>query len=192
MSNLANQASDSIQRLPDGSVDWGRTLSTHRPWLVTVLLARGVEAGAIEEVLQEVGSAAIANASQLKEVHKVAPWLYRIAVVQALQYRRRLGRQKKLVERYAERVPESTTSSEPDPLGWLLAKEQRQLVRQAIAAMPGRDAEMLLLKYTQDWSYRELADHLGISTSAVEARLHRARQKMRQALARLSPELVSR
>jgi RNA polymerase sigma factor (sigma-70 family) len=58
--------------------------------------------------------------------------------------------------------------------------------------MPKRDAELLLLKYTEDWSYRQLADHLGISTSAVEARLHRAREKMRRQLAQLSPETISR
>ena len=46
-----------------------------------------------------------------------------------------------------------------------------------------RDAELLLLKYTEDWSYRQIAANLGVSESAVEARLHRARQKLRSALA---------
>ena len=46
-----------------------------------------------------------------------------------------------------------------------------------------RDKEILLLKYTEAWSYRQLADYLGISTSAIEARLHRARQRLRDELA---------
>jgi RNA polymerase sigma-70 factor (ECF subfamily) len=45
-----------------------------------------------------------------------------------------------------------------------------------------KDAELLLLKYTEDWSYHELAAHLGISHSAVETRLHRARQRLRAEL----------
>ena len=53
----------------------------------------------------------------------------------------------------------------------------KQLVR--------RDAEILLLKYTEDWSYRDLAGRMGISESAVEARLHRARQRLRNELAAL-------
>ena len=53
----------------------------------------------------------------------------------------------------------------------------------AIKRLVRRDAEILLLKYTEDWSYRELAEHLGISESAVEARLHRARQRLRSELA---------
>ena len=51
------------------------------------------------------------------------------------------------------------------------------LVRRSLACLPRRDAEILLLKYTENWSYRQLAEHLGLSTSAVEARLHRARQE---------------
>jgi RNA polymerase sigma-70 factor (ECF subfamily) len=59
------------------------------------------------------------------------------------------------------------------------------MVRQALETLPPRDAEIMLLKYSEDWSYQQLAEHLGLSVSAVEARLHRARQKMRQALLRL-------
>ncbi|MFH1268527.1 MAG: sigma-70 region 4 domain-containing protein, partial [Planctomycetota bacterium] len=58
-------------------------------------------------------------------------------------------------------------------------------VRTALERLPGRDAEILLLKYTEDWSYRELAERLGISRSAVQARLHRARKRMRTELAAL-------
>jgi RNA polymerase sigma-70 factor (ECF subfamily) len=65
------------------------------------------------------------------------------------------------------------------------------MVRQALDRLPRRDAEILLLKYTEDWSYRQVAEHLGLSTSAVEARLHRARRKMRRVLARLDPTLAA-
>jgi RNA polymerase sigma factor (sigma-70 family) len=173
-------------------IDWRQELSRHRRWLATVLLARGVEPRAVEEVLQEVSAAALTGADRLRDQTKVAPWLYRIAVVSALQHRRRQGRSKKFLRSYAERVASVDRHTEPDPLDWLLAEEQRQLVRQAIEHLSPRDAEILLLKYTEDWSYRQLAEHLGISTSAVEARLHRAREKMRQALASLAPNQYSR
>ena len=54
-----------------------------------------------------------------------------------------------------------------------------------MSRLPKRDAEILMLKYTEDWSYRALAEHLGISESAVETRLHRARQRLRTELAAL-------
>ena len=172
------------------TIYWQQVLSRHRRWLTTVLLARGVEASAVEDVLQEIGAAAVAG--RLRDPAKVAPWLYRIAVTTALQHRRRLGRRKKLLESYADQAAVDSSSTEADPLDWLLAEEQRQIVRQAIEHLPPRDAEMLLLKYTEDWSYRQLAEHLGISTSAVEARLHRAREKMRRVLTTLAPDRFSR
>ncbi len=175
---------------PDPNVDRQRVLSEHRRWLATVLRARGVEDGSLDEVLQEVHTAAVKNAVQLRDPQKLAPWLYRIAVTCALQHRRRLGRGRRLLERYVADRANRLSETEPDPLDWLLADEQRQIVRQAITKLPARDAELLLLKYTEDWSYRQLAEHLGITTSAVEARLHRARAKMRRALARLAPEVV--
>jgi len=115
---------------------------------------------------------------------KTAPWLYRLAVTQALLYRRKMGRRRNLTTRYAERNrPTEQDSRTPDPLGWLLAEERRSQVRAAMARLPKRDAEILLLKYTEDWSYSDLAKHLGISQSAVEARLHRARKRLREQLA---------
>ena len=171
-------------------IDWQRELSQQRHWLATVLLARGVEPGAVDEVFQEVCAAAIAGADKLRDSRKLAPWLYRIAVLTALQYRRRMGRHRKLARRYAEHTA-SQHEPEADPLQWLLAEEQRQLVRQAVEHLSPKDAEMLLLKHTEDWTYRELAEHLGISVGAVEARLHRARGKMRRALTKVAPESFS-
>ena len=48
-----------------------------------------------------------------------------------------------------------------------------------------RDSEILLLKYAEDWNYVQIADRLGVSHSAVETRLHRARARLRDALAEL-------
>ncbi len=172
------------------SIDWSRMLDEHRRWLATVLRARGVEVSAVEEVLQEVQAEALRSADRLRDSAKVAPWLYRIAVTCAMQYRRRMGRRRRLMEGYAAEQEVSSSSAEPDPLDWLLAEEQQRIVREALTKLSSRDAELLLLKYTEDWSYRQLAEHLGVSTSAVEARLHRAREKMRCALAQLAPEII--
>lgn len=82
---------------------------------------------------------------------------------------------------------ESTRDREvaADPLDWLLASERRQMVRVAVERLAPLDAEVLLLKYTENWSYDEIAKHLGVSHGAVESRLHRARQRLREQLASL-------
>ncbi len=167
-------------------VAWPMLLAEHQRWLRTVILARLRSTEGVEEVLQEVSLAVLRGRAPLIDATKVAPWLYRLAVVQSLLYRRRCGRQRKLVDRFAQHWPATEQDrANDDPLLWLLADERRQLVREALERLPSRDAEILLLKYTEHWSYHQLAAHLGISHSAVETRLHRARAKMRTELTKL-------
>ena len=74
-----------------------------------------------------------------------------------------------------KRIPASR-----NPLRWLVADERRRMVRTALEQLVQRDREILLLKYSEDWSYKELAEHLGITQVALQARLHRARQRLRE------------
>ena len=166
------------------SIDWPRVLADNDHWLRTIVAARLGEPQAVDEVMQEVAMAAVRQCAPLADPAKAAPWLYQVAVRQTLLYRRKHGRRRKLVDRYAQRnQPGEADDRQVDPLGWLLAEERRVQVRVALARLERRDAEILLLKYTEDWSYRTLAEHLGVSESAVEARLHRARQRLRNELA---------
>jgi RNA polymerase sigma-70 factor (ECF subfamily) len=166
------------------AIDWGAALAQHDRWLRTAVLSRLGERQAVDEVMQDVAVAALAQRAPLDDVAKVGPWLYRIAVRRSLLYRRQRGRQHKLVGRYAwVRAVGRNGEAQADPLEWLVRDERRSLVREALDRLARRDAEILLLKYTEDWSYRELAAHLGIAESAVETRLHRARCRLREALA---------
>ena len=177
----------------DATLDWPQILAQHDRWLRTVVYARLGSGQAVDEVLQEVALAAVEQRSPLEDPAKVAPWLYRLAVTQALLYRRRQGRSRGLIERFATRFrPSEVDHRTTDPLEWLVARERGELIRQSLEALPRRDREVLLLKYTENWSYRELSDHLGISPSAVEARLHRARTRMRQELAKLDVVEIAR
>jgi len=165
-------------------IDWPRVLAEHGRWLRTVVGARLGEPQAIDEVMQEVSLAAVRQKAPLADPAKLGAWLYRLAVRYALLHRRKQGRRRKLIGRFADRYrPTEPDHRESDPLDWLIRQERRALVREAVARLPPRDAEILLLKYTEDWSYRELAEHLGVSESAVETRLHRARARLRTALA---------
>lgn len=163
----------------DGQI-WSARLAIHARWLRTVIIARSGDAAAVDEIYQEIALATVRQNPDVPET-KVAPWLYRVAVRQALMYRRRLGRQRKLRQRVALE-PSIEGEETLDPLIWLLADERQQLIRRAVGQLHSKDAELLLLKYTEDWTYQELAEHLGISHSAVETRLHRARQRLRTAL----------
>jgi RNA polymerase sigma-70 factor (ECF subfamily) len=59
----------------------------------------------------------------------------------------------------------------------------RIVVREAVAALPLRDRELVALRYGADLSARQIAELLGLKTNAVEVALHRLHAKLRQALA---------
>lgn len=164
--------------------DWAATLAAHERWLRTVVYARLGERDAVEDVMQEIALAAVRQSAPLHDATKVAPWLYRLAIHQCLLYRRKCGRRRKLTDRYvAARPPVEHDAHTPDPLEWLLADERQRLVREALGRLPPRDAEILMLKYSENWNYHEIARKLGLSHAAVETRLHRARRRMRDELA---------
>lgn len=170
------------------AIDWQQTLMEHDRWLRTVVAARVGERAAVDEVMQEVALAAVRQQAPLADPSKVAPWLYRLAVTQSLLFRRKAGRRRRLRERFADQFRPTERDPEAlDPLVWMVNRERQELVRQALARLPRRDAEILLLKYSEDWTYRQLSDHLGTTESAVESRLHRARRKLRSELVQLEP-----
>jgi RNA polymerase sigma factor (sigma-70 family) len=183
---MPNPRPEPEARAAAASIDWPSVLAEQDRWLRTVVYARVGEPQAVDEVMQEVSLAAVRQHAPLADPAKVGAWLYRLAVRHSLLYRRKQGRKRKLIDRYAQRYrPSEADNRQPDPLGWLLTEERRTQVRAAMSRLAKRDAEILLLKYTEDWSYRDLAEHLGVSESAVETRLHRARQRLRTELAAL-------
>jgi RNA polymerase sigma-70 factor (ECF subfamily) len=178
---------------PSAALPWAAALETHAPWLTTIIAVRLGEAQAVDDVMQEVAlavsqSAARAGQTAAETPRDWGPWLYRIAVRQALLYRRKAGRRRRWMHRYAADLPAHPVAG--DPLSWLLRDERDTLVRRAVARLPPREAEILLLKHVEDWSYREIAARLGTTPKAVETRLARARARLRSDLsanADLSP-----
>ncbi len=173
-------------------IDWASALAEHDRWLRITVGARLGERQAVDEVMQEVALAAVEQRAPLSDSGKVGSWLHRLAVRKALLYRRRRGRQSRLVDRFALREPSRDDTSQRDPLDWLLLGERLQHVRDALRQLAPRDAEILLLKYSDDWTYRQLADHLGTTIATVETRLHRARGRLRSVLAAIDDREISK
>jgi RNA polymerase sigma factor (sigma-70 family) len=165
-------------------MDWGACLAAHEHWLRKVIYARTGERQAVDEVFQQVALAAVEQRAPLAEWEKAAAWLHRLAVVCSARYRRKLGRGRKAMAAVAEQRRHESNGHAPDLLEWLSGQERQDQTRQALGQLAGRDAEVLLLKYGERWSYRQIAERLGITEKAVDTRLVRARERLRQELLR--------
>jgi RNA polymerase sigma-70 factor (ECF subfamily) len=168
------------QALPP--TDWGSALAAHEGWLRKVILARTGEVQAVDEVFQRVALAAVEQAAPLADPAKVAPWLHRLAVIQSARYRRTLGRERRAMRSFTERQIDLGNGFAGDVLAWLVARERHDQTQQALTRLEGADVEILMLKYGERWSYRQIAGRLGITEKGVETRLTRARARLRHEL----------
>ncbi len=171
----------------NGFIDWEAAISEHQRWLRTVVVSRLGSAHAADEVMQDVAVHAMKQRPELDDASNARAWLYRVAVRQSLLLRRRLGREKRRNQRFVEREAGVNGSGpfENSPLDWILKDEERSLIRDAIGRLRPKDREILMLKYTENWTCRELSEHLGIRVTTIETRLQRARHRLRQELARV-------
>ena len=156
-------------------------------WLRTVVRSRISEQDAVEDIMQNIALALVRQREALDEINKVGAWLYQIAVRQVLMYRRTRGRRRRFENRVADNPTDVTPNYEsPNPLERVLAAEQQQQVQEAMQQLDEIDRQVLLLKYSEGWTYRQLADHLGVKEDTVEYRLTKARKKLRRLLAQTS------
>jgi RNA polymerase sigma factor (sigma-70 family) len=164
----------------DGEVriDWDAEYRRHARWLRTVVASRLQEPAAVEDVMQQIALAIAREDRRPREAARIGAWLYRVAVKQCLQHRRTAGRRR----RFLHTLSQTTAGGQPppEPLDWLLYEERVQSVRFALGQLSDLDRQLLLLRYTEDWSCRQLAEHLGVSVSAVEYRLQLARERLRR------------
>jgi len=66
----------------------------------------------------------------------------------------------------------------PSPEKAALEKEKQALVQAILAELPETDRAAIILQFWHDYSYEEIAETLGLSSSAIKSRLFRARRLM--------------
>ena len=90
-------------------------------------------------------------------------------------------------EEYAGPELASNPSDRPDLS--LERAERDVLVRRAMDALPAAQKAVLVLSRYEGLSYKQIAEVMDISVSAVESKLHRAKQTLREKLHVYSKDL---
>jgi RNA polymerase sigma factor (sigma-70 family) len=108
-----------------------------------------------------------------------APWLHRAAANTALNAVRSRTRRARREANYGALA----VSSSVDPADVAEIKEQRQLVRMALARIPRKGATVLALRYG-GLSYAEVAQALGVNIGQIGTLLRRAEAALRREVER--------
>lgn len=145
-------------------------LLTHRETVFLICLGFVRRRGDAEELAQETYLRALRCIPDLRDEALLKAWLCRIARNTCLDHLRRakLRRFIGLAE-----APEPRTPGTPETL--LQHEERYFALRAAVAAMPGKLRDVLVLREYGELAYQEIAASLGIEPGTVMSRLHRAR-----------------
>ncbi len=132
-----------------------------------------------EDLCQESFMNLIKASGNYRPDGKFQSWLFRIAGNKA---RSRLRRRKIIRWVSLTTDNDNTPAPESDALETLAELEQQRMVQQAIARLPQRQQQALVLKQYQAMSYQEIADTMETSVPSVQMLLHRAMNAMRKDL----------
>jgi RNA polymerase sigma-70 factor, ECF subfamily len=170
------------------------------PLMLRIALMHVSSRAVAEEVVQEAWLGVLKGLDRFEGRSSLKTWILRIVANQA----RSRG------ERERRSVPVSSLTPADDepavdparfrpfddpryPGGWtlppaplpeerLLAEETLARVREAIAALPARQQEVILLRDVEGWEPEEVSEALGITDGNQRVLLHRARSKVRTEL----------
>lgn len=157
----------------------------HREPLLRLIRAHTGTNDEAVDVLQDCFVSAFANLHQLDPTRSMRPWLARIAINKARDWRRR-----RVVRRFfwmALPLSPDVADTVADDRPWadtvLDDRATLSLTMAALASLPSSLKEPLILSTFDGWSQAAIGEFLGISEKAVETRIRRARARLRDALA---------
>ena len=155
--------------------DWQEILSREGPavWR-TAYRILGNRADA-DECFQEAFLAAL-EVSRRERIKQWRALLQRLATARAVDRLRERARR-----RSREQPADMNALCDAEPQS-LLDAEFSERLRVAIARLPRKQAQVFSLHCLDDWSYQEIAGHMGISINAVGVLLHRGRKHLRRLL----------
>lgn len=125
-----------------------------------------------EELAQEAFVRALRAMPRFAGERRFYPWMTVIAQRLCIDHHRRASR----VEPSAE-VDAGTVEPDHDEL-W--AAVDRRHLGAAVERLAPRHREILELREQRGWTYQQIADHLEVPITTVEALLHRARKALRR------------
>lgn len=150
---------------------------------------------AAEDVVQETFLQVHNSAADFDPARRLKPWLFTIAANKARDYLRKLGRRREVPfdayvgneDEAGQRFIDLLSGDDVVPDEDLLLEEKRGLVKSLTEAMPTKLSEVLILAYYHRFSYKEIAEIVGIPLGTVKSRLHAAivhfGQRYREAVA---------
>jgi RNA polymerase sigma-70 factor (ECF subfamily) len=154
----------------------------HAPELHHFVLRFTGDSVTTEDVVQEAFLQVHSSADAFDPERRFKPWLFTIAANKARDHLRKLSRRREVPfdafigheNETGQRFLDLLSGEDVLPDEDLALEEKRDFVRSIVEQMPTRFSEVLVLAYFHRFSYKEIAEIVGIPLGTVKSRLHAA------------------
>jgi RNA polymerase sigma-70 factor, ECF subfamily len=167
--------------------NWDSLVARDGPLVWRTLWRLLADRGDVEECFQETFVAAL-KLSRRESIESWPGTLCSIATARAMDRLRTRYRQAGVrpgaangANSHATRLAEAA-SSEASPEQHAVATELSERLREAMAQLPQRQAEVFYLNALCGWSHREISERMQMTENAVGVTIFRARQRLRELL----------
>lgn len=159
---------------------FGELVRRHDRWVRGVIFGVLGDHDRLDDVAQQVWMAMWQRIGKLRDSARWRPWLYRIARNAAIDAGREATRRRDRTQHADPALLDQSSDRTLD--GRLSGDEQHGKVLNAIRALPGLYREPFVLRHLNGWTYKEIAEVMGMPVDSVETRLVRARRLLRESL----------
>ncbi len=161
---------------------YAELLNNYRDSLYFMLLKMTNDPTDADDLTIEAFGKAFKNLSTYTPEFAFSTWLFRIATNNCIDF---LRKKKKLtysinkgfnVNNEAMEMAQNLPSDIMDPEAKLIEKQKIMLMRAIVEKLKPRYRTLIELRYFDEYSYEEIAEHLEIPIGTVKAQLFRARE----------------
>lgn len=147
-----------------------------------------------EDLTQETFVKAFSSLAKFDTRYAFSTWIFKIASNNTIDFIR-----KQRMQTYSINESINTEDGVNNPLqiedtgliahDIVMRDQRKQYLAIAIAKLPERYQQLITLRYFEEYSYEEVAEHLKVPLGTVKAQLHRARELLNEELSRIEHSL---
>jgi RNA polymerase sigma-70 factor (ECF subfamily) len=161
-------------------VAFGCLFEAHRDKVYSIALRFAGDPAAALDIAQDVFVKLLTRIQEYHGGARFETWLYRVTVNACLDHQKRRRR----LLPFLEDAIDAVLPSRETTLAGLLREEAQDYVREAVAKLSPEHRVVIVLRYTQELSYEEIAEVLACSRGTVASRLNRAHKILERRLKR--------
>jgi RNA polymerase sigma-70 factor (ECF subfamily) len=140
----------------------------------------------VDDLVQESFIKAFSALESYSVEYAFSTWLYKIATNHAIDYLRKRKLKTYSIDKPRETKEGSVEFELPDatyrPDRHIVADQRRQLIQEAIDALPEKYHRVIVMRHQQEKSYEEIAKELDLPLGTVKAHIFRARELLNKYL----------